>query len=215
MAIQAVSWNGIGTKSGIMPGVFHRSFFIDGPAGRLEAMLWTTAATEPVMAALVCHPHPLYGGTMHNKVVFQVARTLQSIGLPVLRFNFRSAGLSGGAHDEGRGEMEDVRAALDWLSAEFPALSLLLAGFSFGAWVGLQVGCRDSRVSELIGLGLPVNSTDLSYLRVCARPKLFVQGTHDQYGARDKVEALLATVPERQTACVYFRRRSFLCRQAR
>ena len=179
-----------------MADVFHRSFFIDGPAGRLEAMLWTVANTDPPLVAVVCHPHPLFGGTMHNKVVFQAAKAFHGRGIPVLRFNFRGAGLSEGAHDKGRGEQDDVRAALDYLAREFPDRPMLLAGFSFGAWVGLRVGCEDARVIQLIGLGLPANNLDLSYLRSCAKPKLIIQGGNDEFGSRANVEALFATMPE-------------------
>jgi uncharacterized protein len=179
-----------------MADVFHRSFFIDGPAGRLESMLWTVATAEPKMAALVCHPHPLFGGTMHNKVVYQAAKALHQQGIPVLRFNFRGAGLSEGAHDKGRGEQDDVRAALNYLAREFPGQEILLAGFSFGAWVGLRVGCEDDRVTKLIGLGIPVNDSDLSYLRTCIKPKLIIQGGNDQFGSRANVETLFKTMPE-------------------
>ncbi len=133
---------------------------------------------------------------MHNKVVSQIAKTLHRFGIPVLRFNFRGAGMSEGAHDNGRGERDDVRAALDHLGREFPGLPILLAGFSFGAWVGLHVGCEDARVAELVGLGLPVNSASLDYLRECTKPKLFIQGSNDEFGAREKVEALFAELPE-------------------
>jgi len=179
-----------------MRKVFHRTFFLEGPAGRLEAMLWTSRRASPPMAAVVCHPHPLYGGTLHNKVVFQVAKTLHGLGLPVLRFNFRGAGLSEGEHDNGKGEQDDVRAALDFLAAEFAGLPLVLAGFSFGAWVGLRVACEDERVSEVVGLGLPVDNSDLSYLRGCGKPKLFLQGGNDQFGSRANVESLIAALPE-------------------
>lgn len=179
-----------------MADVFHRSFFLSGPAGRLEAMLWTTPTPDPVMAAVVCHPHPLFGGTMHNKVVFRAAKALHSRGVPVLRFHFRGAGLSEGEHDRGQGEAEDVRAALDFLGKEFPRRPLLLAGFSFGAWVGLRVGCADARVAELVGLGIPVNDSDLSYLRTCVKSKLFLQGDRDQFGSAARVETLFAELPE-------------------
>ena len=116
-----------------MAEIFHRAFFLDGPAGKLEAMLWTSALAHPPRAAVVCHPHPLFGGTMHNKVVFQTAKALHHLGLPVLRFNFRGAGLSEGTHDNGIGEQDDVHAALDDLAREFPQTPLLLAGFSFGS----------------------------------------------------------------------------------
>jgi alpha/beta superfamily hydrolase len=173
-----------------------RNFFLDGPAGRLEAILWKPLANaQSLMAAVVCHPHPLFGGTMHNKVVFQTAKSLDALGLPVLRFNFRGAGGSAGKHDHGNGEQDDVRAALDFMSSEFPDLPLLLAGFSFGCWVGLRVGCSDARVSEVIGIGTPVNSTDFSFLRSCGKPKLFVHGAHDKFGDVKKVEALVNSLP--------------------
>jgi alpha/beta superfamily hydrolase len=179
-----------------MADVFHRSFFLEGPVGRLEALLWTAPVADPNWVALVCHPHPLYGGTMHNKVVYQAAKALHQRGASVLRFNFRGTGLSEGEHDRGVGEQDDVRAALDYLAAEFPGKPITLAGFSFGSWVGLRVGCEDSRVSRLIGLGLPVNNVDASYLRKCAKPKLFIQGGEDQFGSRENLEALFATMPE-------------------
>jgi alpha/beta superfamily hydrolase len=168
-----------------------RNIFLEGPAGRLEAILWKPAGvSRPPLAALVCHPHPLFGGTMHNKVVYQTSKSLDALGLPVLRFNFRGAGLSAGAHDRGRGETGDVRAALDFLTTEFPKVPLLLAGFSFGSWVGLRVACEDQRVALLMGLGIPVNSTDFSFLEKCGKPKLFVHGSNDEHGALDKVRAL-------------------------
>ncbi|MGH9794398.1 MAG: alpha/beta hydrolase [Candidatus Acidiferrales bacterium] len=187
-----------------MTTALHRSFFLAGPAGRLEAQLWTApqprgsaveTSSAPPMATIVCHPHPLHGGTMHNKVVFHAARTLNRLGLPVLRFNFRGAGLSDGVHDRGRGEADDVRAALDWLAGEYAGRPLLLAGFSFGAWVGLRVGCADARVSHLVGLGIPVNSSSHDYLRQCAKPKLFLHGRNDEHGDPAVVESLVASFP--------------------
>ena len=179
-----------------MADVFHRRFFLEGPAGQLEALLWTTATQNPARAALVCHPHPLFGGTLHNKVVFQTAKTLHARGYPVLRFNFRGAGHSAGVHDKGRGEAEDVRTAIDFLAQEFPAAAILLAGFSFGAWVGLRVGCQDARVHELIGLGIPANDSDLNYLKTCSKPKLVIQGAKDQFGAKERVESLFKKMPD-------------------
>jgi alpha/beta superfamily hydrolase len=175
----------------------HRSVFLEGPAGRIEGLLWIPplpgSDDSPPLAAVACHPHPLFGGTMHNKVVFQVARTLDRLGVPVLRFNFRGVGMSEGKHD--CGEAGDARAALDYLTKQFPGRPLLLAGFSFGACVGLRVGCADARVAELVGLGLPANDSDLSFLSACAKPKLFIQGDRDPFGAREKVEALVASLP--------------------
>jgi uncharacterized protein len=177
-----------------MADAYHRSFFLEGPAGRLEAMLWTVP--QPDRVALVCHPHPLFGGTMHNKVVYQAAKALHRRGMAVLRFNFRGAGLSEGIHDKGIGEQDDVKAAVEYLDQEFPGRPILLAGFSFGSWVGLRVGCRDSRVAKLIGIGIPVNDSDLTYLRTCEKPKLIVQGGEDQFGSRANVESSFSTLPE-------------------
>ncbi len=181
-----------------------RSLFLEGPAGRLEALL-NAGAENASHAALVCHPHPLFGGTLHNKVVFHTMKALNSFGFPVLRFNFRGAGLSQGEHDEGKGEVDDVRAALDWLDAEFH-LPLAFAGFSFGAAVGLKAACSDSRVKAAIGLGIPAGPVaagtevprtyTLDFLRQCAKPKLFVSGARDQFGPRAKLEALVGSVPE-------------------
>jgi len=178
-----------------MAETFHRNFFLTGTAGQLEALLWTVPIADPPLVAVVCHPHPLFGGTMHNKVVYQAAKALHLRNIPVLRFNFRGAGQSEGVHDRGTGEQDDVRAALDYLSGEFPQRPILLAGFSFGSMVGLRVGCADQRISELIGLGIPVDRSDLTYLRDCAKPKLIIQGGNDQFGSSANVEALFATLP--------------------
>jgi alpha/beta superfamily hydrolase len=179
-----------------MAETFHRSFFLKGQAGRIEAMLWTTPQANPRLAAVVCHPHPLFGGTMHNKVVFQTAKALHRRGVPVLRFNFRGTGLSEGVHDRGIGEREDIRAGLDYMANEFPGVPILLAGFSFGSLVGLRVGCEDIRVTDLIGLGIPVDKSSMTFLRECTKPKLFLQGATDQFGSRENVEKLFNTLPE-------------------
>jgi alpha/beta superfamily hydrolase len=181
-----------------------RSLFIDGPAGRLEALL-NAGAEHATHAAVVCHPHPLFGGTLHNKVVFHTMKALNSFGFPVLRFNFRGAGLSQGEHDQGNGEVDDVRAALDWLDAEYH-LPLLLAGFSFGAAVGLRAACPDPRVRAVIGLGTPVVPVaeaseeprvySLDCLRDCNKPKLFISGARDKFSPKAKLEALFASLPE-------------------
>ncbi|MGB7844740.1 MAG: alpha/beta family hydrolase [Candidatus Acidiferrum sp.] len=170
-----------------------RNFFLNGPVGRLEAILWTpTRPGVPALAAVLCHPHPLFGGTLHNKVIYQAAKSLDALGIPVLRFNFRAAGLSAGEHDRGLGESGDVQAAIDFLAAKFPNVPLLLGGFSFGAWVGLRVGCADPRVQELIGMGVPVNDSDFTFLDNCGKPKLIVQGTNDEHGAWEKLEPVVA-----------------------
>jgi|SRR4030095_3979925 alpha/beta superfamily hydrolase len=171
------------------------NFFLQGSAGKIEAVLWTPTAAAPIMAAVVCHPHPLFGGTMHNKVVFQAAKALDALGIAVLRFNFRGAGLSDGSHDKGRGELDDVRTAVEFLGDEFSGARLLLAGFSFGCWVGLRVGCEDQRVERLIGVGAPVNNSDFSYLTKCGKPKLFVHGSNDEHGDVKKVRQMVASLP--------------------
>ena len=171
----------------------HLSFA--GPAGALEAVLWTPLGVRPRFAAVVCHPHPLYGGTLHNKVVYQAAKALDGHHGAVLRFNFRGTGLSAGSHDRGIGEQRDVEAALDFLAAEFTHTPLLVGGFSFGSWVGLRAGCADQRAKELLGLGIPVNSSSFEYTEGCAKPKLIVQGTNDEHGAATTVEQVFARMP--------------------
>lgn len=181
-----------------------RSLFLDGPAGRLEALL-NAGAENATHAAVVCHPHPLFGGTLHNKVVFHAMKSLNSFGFPVLRFNFRGTGLSEGDHDYGMGEVEDVRTALDWLDREFH-LPLVFAGFSFGAAIGLRASYADPRVQALIGLGVPVSPVaadteepriyTFDFLHDSAKPKLFVSGARDQFGPRSKLEALIASMRE-------------------
>ncbi len=176
-----------------------RSFFLEGRAGRLEALLnvGTEASTH---AGLVCHPHPLFGGTMHNKVVFHTMKAMSSQGWPVLRFNFRGTGLSQSEHDHGRGEVDDVRTALDWLDREFH-LPLVFAGFSFGSAIGLQAACEDDRVQALVGLGLPVapiqsRTYDFSYLKRCRKPKLFVSGSYDQFGSPEQLKSLVESLSD-------------------
>jgi alpha/beta superfamily hydrolase len=175
-----------------------KSFFLSGPAGRLEALL-NEGKPDATHAALVCHPHPLYGGTIHNKVVYHAMKTLHGFGFPVLRFNFRGAGLSEGEHDQGRGEVEDVRAALAWLESEFPQ-PIIFCGFSFGAATGLRAACADSRVTGLISLGTPVAVEGRVYtykfLESCRHPKLFVSGAHDQFSPTENLRQLVGIAPE-------------------
>ena len=175
-----------------------RSFDLAGPTGTLEALLNQGREDAPC-SALVCHPHPMGGGTMHNKVVYRTMKALHSLGFPVLRFNFRGTGRSQGDHDNGHGEQQDVQAALNWLDQEFHR-PILFAGFSFGAYVGMQACCGDPRVRGLIALGLPIlaegRGYSYGYLRACSQPKLFISGDHDPYGPRTEVEAVVATAPE-------------------
>ncbi|HYG98690.1 MAG TPA: alpha/beta fold hydrolase [Terriglobales bacterium] len=176
------------------------SLMLQGPAGHLEALL-NAGSTTATHAALVCHPHPLYGGTMHNKVVYHAAKALNGIGFPVLRFNFRGTGRSGGRHD-GRAESEDVQAALDWVAQEF-GLPIVCAGFSFGAAMSLLAGCSDRRVACLVALGTPIAAEGrvyaYSFLANCTKPKLFVSGTEDEFGPKTEVERVFrgAAAPKR------------------
>ncbi len=153
----------------------------------------------PEACVLLCHPHPLYGGTLHNKVVYHAMKTFADLGLPVLRFNFRGVGRSQGVHDAGRGEQDDARAGVRWLVEEY-GVPILLAGFSFGAHVALRCGCAEPAVAALISLGTPVEAGDRQYtyefLRMCGKPKLFLSGAHDPFGPVDRVGAALAEAGE-------------------
>lgn len=169
---------------------------IPAPHGILEGLLRRSddIAATPRFAAVVCHPHPQFQGTMHNKVVFTVAKALNAADIPALRFNFRGVGRSTGAYDNGRGEADDVRVALDWLAARYVGVPLLVAGFSFGAWVGLPAGCADERVARLLGVGVPTTLLDVASLAGCAKPKLVVQGTEDEYGPLASLEPWFANL---------------------
>jgi alpha/beta superfamily hydrolase len=129
-------------------------------------------------------------------MVYQASKAIHQRGASVLRFNFRGVGQSEGAYDHGQGEQGDVRAAIDYLADEFPGRPILVAGFSFGSSVGLRVGCGDARVVQLIGIGLPVDNIDFSFLRGCTKPKLLIQGGNDKFGSRASMDALFATIPE-------------------
>ena len=169
------------------------NLFIPSPHGQLEAILKAPRG-EIRGTALVLHPHPLFGGTMHNKVVFRAAAALNDAGLVALRINFRGVGQSTGEHDEGRGERDDVRAGLDYLTENYPGQNITLCGFSFGARVGLEVGTADERVARLISIGTPVNQYDFSFLEQCYKPILFVQGDVDEFGRVERLRELVATI---------------------
>jgi hypothetical protein len=188
---------------------------IEGPAGRLEALLdepaWgchigpvrgegSADASEPGgpprVAVVIAHPHPLYGGTMHTKAVYQIAKGLCRTRAAVLRFNFRGVGRSEGLHDHGHGEQEDARAALDEMAARFPRLPLLLGGFSFGSAVALRVAACDSRVQAVLALGYPLRrGGDTAPLGEVRQPRLFVQGEHDEFGPGEELRGLVLTLP--------------------
>ncbi|MBI3185292.1 MAG: alpha/beta hydrolase [Myxococcales bacterium] len=168
--------------------------FVDLPAphGRLEGLLWKVES--PRAAAVVCHPHPLYGGTMHNHVTYRLAQALRQAGVSALRFNFRGVGRSSGVHDHGMGEVDDAASALEWLSREVPGVPLFAAGFSFGARVALELALREARIERLLAAGLAVDLFDFGFLRRLDKPVAFIQGDRDEYGALPKVEALVASL---------------------
>ena len=175
------------------------NLFLPAPHGRVEAILKEPQG-ERRGSALVLHPHPLHGGTMHNKVVFRAARGLNDAGLATLRINFRGTGQSTGEHTAAQGgEQEDARLGLDYLSEHYPGELLFLAGFSFGARVGLEVGTHDPRVRFLIGIGTPVSIAerdyDFSFLAQCRKPLLLVQGDRDEFGSLQDLRALAARIP--------------------
>src|SRR3954452_12800535 len=162
--------------------------------GQLEGIVREPLA--PVAAAVVCHPHPRGGGTMNNNVVYRLAKALVDGGVATLRFNFRSVGASTGAHAGGVGEEDDAGDALEFLRARHPTLPLWIAGFSFGARVGLSVGARDKRVEKLIGVGLALKMFDYGFLASSNKPKAIIQASEDEYGARDAVEAAVQGMAE-------------------
>ena len=170
------------------------NLFVPAPHGRLEAILKEPRAGSIRGVALVLHPHPLFGGTMHNKVVFRAAAALNDAGLIALRINFRGVGQSTGTHDEGYGERDDVRAGLDYLASHYPDKQITLCGFSFGARVGLEVGITDERVVRLISIGTPVDKYDFSFLEQSPKPILFVHGEHDEYGDVTRLRELAAKI---------------------
>ena len=171
------------------PGTRLVALTIPGPAGALEALLEEREGDAPSIAALVCHPHPRFGGTMHNKVVHRVATTLHARGAAVLRFNFRGVGKSAGAYDEGEGELEDARAALAWLRVRYPAARPWLAGFSFGAWVAARLAAAEPAVERLILVAPGVGQSDFSVMRDALVPKLVIQGTADTNCPPARLEA--------------------------
>jgi alpha/beta superfamily hydrolase len=175
------------------------SLFIDGPDGRLEALLEEPEDRDPTHAVLVCHPHPQHGGTMHNKVVYRIARGLRHAGAVVLRFNYRGVNLSEGAYDHGIGEVEDARAALALLRSRYPKLPYSLAGFSFGSRIVLKLGCQVSQMpgaTQLIAIGFPANLSDSQSLGHCPVPRVFIVSTHDQFCAVPAMEVYFAALPE-------------------
>ena len=171
------------------------NLFIPAPHGRLEAILKKPEG-ETRGVALVAHPHPLGGGTMHNKVVYRAAAGFLEAGLITLRFNFRGVGLSTGEHDEGRGEQDDIRSALDYLSENYPGQEITFAGFSFGSRFGTETVLEDARVPRMISIGTPVDKyKDYDFLQRCAKPILFIHGDQDEFGSVESLRKLYDSIP--------------------
>jgi uncharacterized protein len=176
------------------------SLFLDGPAGRLEALLEEPDEVAKGVA-LVCHPHPNYGGTMHNKVVYRLARGLRRSGHVVLRFNYRGVNLSAGSYAHGEGEREDARVAIGFLNNRYQGLPLTLAGFSFGSRIALTLGCETdpsagARIRRVIAVGFPTEYKNRTFLDHCTTQRIFVQSTHDQYGSVEELESMYQALPE-------------------
>jgi alpha/beta superfamily hydrolase len=172
------------------------TLFLPGLAGKLEALLEEPEDVEPVEAALVCHPHPQGGGTMHNKVVYRLARGLRKSGCVVLRFNYRGVNLSEGEYDHGLGETDDARVGLRELAARYPHLPLAASGFSFGSRVALRLTSQEPVIRRVIAVGFPTILADREFVYGVHVPKFFVHSTHDQFGPQPDFEAFFETVPE-------------------
>ncbi len=166
-----------------------RAMHFEGPAGRLEALLEEPMTDRPIERAFVfCHPHPLYGGTMHNKVVYRMARAARQAGATVMRFNFRGVGTSAGTYDGGHGERDDLRSAMRHMRDRHPGTPLIIGGFSFGSRVSLRVACGDPDVAGVIAVGTPTDRARVDFLNDCACPKHFVQSTGDEFGSRASMQ---------------------------
>lgn len=172
------------------------SLTLSGPVGGLEALLEEPDHSEPRIAAVVCHPHPLYGGTMHNKVVYRIARGLRRAGIVVLRFNFRGVGRSEGAHGHMTGEVEDARTALEYLRGRYPQLPFAMAGFSFGSRAIMTLGCELGTAEFLMGVGFSTRMGSWDFLSQCKTPKVFIHSTHDEFGPRVDFERMYEGVAE-------------------
>lgn len=163
---------------------------IDTASGCLEAALRQPRGKEAMAGAVLCHPHPQFGGTMDNRVIYRAGLAAVKAGAAALRFNFRGVGSSTGIHDGGRGEQEDVLEAIGWLAGRFPRLPLVVIGYSFGAWVGLTACSTDPRVGALVGLGVPLSHYDFGILRSIHKPSLLVVGEFDEFCSPRSIEQL-------------------------
>jgi alpha/beta superfamily hydrolase len=171
------------------------SLFLPGLAGKLEALLEEPEDADPVEAAVICHPHPQHGGTMHNKVVYRLARGLRKSGCVVLRFNYRGVNLSEGAYDRGLGETEDARVALRELQSRYPYLPVMAAGFSFGSRIALRLTSQEKIIQRVIPVGFPTTIAEHAFVNAVHVPKFFVQSTHDNFAPRPDFEKFFETVP--------------------
>jgi uncharacterized protein len=172
------------------------TLLLAGPAGRLEALLEEPEDADPLESAIVCHPHPQGGGTMHNKVVYRLARGLRKSGCVVLRFNYRGVNLSEGEYDNGIGETDDARAALRELERRYPGLPLLAAGFSFGSRVALRLASRETAIARVIAAGFPTRIAERDFAYEVRVPKYFVHSTHDEFGPRPAFQEFFDSLPE-------------------
>jgi alpha/beta superfamily hydrolase len=177
-----------------------RHIDIYSSAGRLEALY--RELQDPAGVAVICHPHPLGGGTLHNKVVFRAARGLENANVATVRFNFRGTGSSGGKHDAGEGEQDDVMAAIEWAKRKHPGKKLIVGGFSFGAWVASRVACELPEVNAVFLIGTPVNKYDFGYLKTCEKPMLILHGTQDEHGDVEKLEKLVQNIRNAESVIV-------------
>ena len=169
--------------------------FVDIPVshGRLEALHW--AVENPVAAAVVCHPHPVHGGTMHNHVTYRLAQAWREASVSCVRFNFRGVGRSTGQHDDGKGEVDDAQAALDFIQTKTPGAPLIASGFSFGSRAALALGLRDSRVEKILAVGVAIDIFDMSFVSQITQPIAFVHADNDEYGKLDNVKNWLRSLP--------------------
>jgi uncharacterized protein len=172
------------------------SLFLSGPAGKLEALLEEPEDEAPVEAAVVCHPHPQGGGTMHNKVVYRLARGLRRSGCVVLRFNYRGVNLSEGEYAHGIGETDDARVALRELQSRYPDLPLVAAGFSFGSRVALRLSSQENAIRRVIAVGFPTRISERQFAYEVRVPKFFVHSTRDEFGPRAEFSAFYDSLPE-------------------
>ncbi|HTY64399.1 MAG TPA: alpha/beta fold hydrolase [Acidobacteriota bacterium] len=170
------------------------SFMIPAGPVQLEANLREPAGS-PRGTAVVCHPHPVYGGTMDNRVVFRAAKAAAEAGFAALRFNFRGAGQSTGLFDQGVGEKEDVAAMIQWLTEKYPGIPMALIGYSFGAWVGLQVACSSPGIVAMVGLGIPLDLYSMEFLIENPKPALYIVGTKDEFCSQESLDGFARRLP--------------------